>query len=106
MIMRRGEYEVIMIESLAWNGESTPYFREYEETSRSVTIAFGVDRLIADPLRAGAARRIGLVTNDAARLAANSADRPRAALVRAELPIVRLFGPEHGLGGGGWRERQ
>jgi uncharacterized protein YbbC (DUF1343 family) len=72
----------------------------YEETSRSVTIAFGVDRLIADPALAGAARRIGLVTNDAARLAADPADRARAALVRAELPIVRLFGPEHGLAGG------
>jgi uncharacterized protein YbbC (DUF1343 family) len=64
-----------------------------------VTIAFGVDRLVAAPSLAGAARRIGLVTNDAARLAGNSADRARAALVRAELPIVRLFGPEHGLAG-------
>ena len=64
-----------------------------------MTIAFGVDRLVADLSLAGAARRIGLVTNDAARLAANPSDRSRTALVRAELPIVRLFGPEHGLAG-------
>jgi uncharacterized protein YbbC (DUF1343 family) len=64
-----------------------------------VTIAFGVDALIENPSLAGGARRIGLVTNDWARLATNTDDRARAALVRAELPIVRLFGPEHGLAG-------
>jgi len=37
------------------------------------------------------------VTNDAARLAADSSEHSRAALMRAGVPIVRLFGPEHGL---------
>jgi len=96
----RGIIEQIDIVWLAWNVESTPYFIQYEEPARIVTIVFGVDRLVADPSLAGGARRIGLVTNDAARLASHGEDRARAALVRAELPIVRLFGPEHGLAGG------
>jgi len=61
-------------------------------------IRFGADRLAADPSLAGTARRVGLVTNDAARLAADPAARARLALHRAGVPIVRLFGPEHGLG--------
>jgi len=42
-------------------------------------------------------RRIGLVTNDAARLAADPTRRSREALLAAGVPLVRLFGPEHGL---------
>ncbi|MBI5601416.1 MAG: DUF1343 domain-containing protein, partial [Gemmatimonadetes bacterium] len=61
------------------------------------TVSFGVDRLIANPSLLGAAARVGLVTNDAARLAANAARHARAALIAAGIPVVRLFGPEHGL---------
>ena len=42
-------------------------------------------------------RRIGLVTNDDARLAADPTRRSREALLAAGVPLVRLFGPEHGL---------
>jgi uncharacterized protein YbbC (DUF1343 family) len=38
-----------------------------------------------------------MVTNDAARLAASEHTQPRLALLQAGLPLVRLFGPEHGL---------
>ena len=60
-------------------------------------IRFGADRLAADPSLLGKVGRIGLVTNDAARLASDSDVRARAALVAAGVPIVRLFSPEHGL---------
>ena len=60
-------------------------------------VSFGVDRLIADPALLGAAARVGLVTNDAARLASDAGRRARAALIAIGVPIVRLFGPEHGL---------
>lgn len=60
-------------------------------------ICFGADRLIADLSLLGGAQRVGLVTNDAARLAADSTTHTRAALIDAGVPIVRLFGPEHGL---------
>lgn len=40
---------------------------------------------------------MALVTNDAARLASSEHTRPRLALLQAGLPLVRLFGPEHGL---------
>jgi uncharacterized protein YbbC (DUF1343 family) len=60
-------------------------------------VRFGVDRLVADPSLLSGARRVGLVTNDAARLAADSGVRSRAALLGAGIPLVRLFGPEHGL---------
>lgn len=62
-----------------------------------MTVRFGVDRLVADPSLLGGAQRVGLVTNDAARLAADSSVRSRLALIKAGVPIVRLFGPEHGL---------
>ncbi|HEY3287717.1 MAG TPA: DUF1343 domain-containing protein [Gemmatimonadaceae bacterium] len=62
-------------------------------------IRFGVDRLIADPHLLGGAKRVGLVTNNAARLAGDTGKHSRVALVEAGVPIVRLFGPEHGLGG-------
>lgn len=60
-------------------------------------IHFGADRLTADPSLLGEAQRVGLVTNDAARLAGDSTAHTRAALIDAGVPIVRLFGPEHGL---------
>lgn len=60
-------------------------------------LTFGADRLAADPSLLGGARRVGLVTNDAARLAADASVHSRAALIRAGVPIVRLFGPEHGI---------
>lgn len=60
-------------------------------------VSFGVDRLIADPSLLGEAARVGLVTNDAARLAPDAGRRARVALVAAGVPVVRLFGPEHGL---------
>ncbi|WP_396219104.1 exo-beta-N-acetylmuramidase NamZ domain-containing protein [Gemmatimonas sp.] len=74
-----------------------------------MSLRFGVDRLCADPTRLHALwrtrpdalptarRRVGLVTNDAARLATDPARRSREALRAAGVPLVRLFGPEHGL---------
>lgn len=58
---------------------------------------FGADRLAADPALLGAAHRVGLVTNDAARLAGDSSRFSRSALLAAGVPLARLFGPEHGL---------
>ncbi len=60
-------------------------------------ILFGVDLIAADPTLLGGAPRVGLVTNDAARLAADHTCPARIALRDAGIPIVRLFGPEHGL---------
>lgn len=60
-------------------------------------VSFGVDRLIADTSLLGSAARVGLVTNDAARLASDAGRHARSALIAAGVPIVRLFGPEHGL---------
>ncbi|MDQ8164098.1 MAG: DUF1343 domain-containing protein [Gemmatimonadota bacterium] len=60
-------------------------------------VRFGVDGLLADRARCGAARRIGMVTNDAARPAADPSLPSRVALRAAGVPLVRLFGPEHGL---------
>ena len=66
-------------------------------------VRFGVDCLCADLSLAGDARRAGLVTNDAARLAGDPARRSREALRDAlredGRSLVRLFGPEHGLSG-------
>jgi uncharacterized protein YbbC (DUF1343 family) len=39
------------------------------------------------------------VTNDAARLATDATVHSRVALLSAGIPLVRLFGPEHGLSG-------
>jgi uncharacterized protein YbbC (DUF1343 family) len=58
---------------------------------------FGIDGLI----RAGAvprSARLGLVTNDAARVAADVNVTSRVALRDAGFNLVRLFGPEHGIG--------
>jgi uncharacterized protein YbbC (DUF1343 family) len=60
-------------------------------------VRFGVDRLLGDPALVGGCRRLGVVTNDAARLAADPRLHSRAALRAAGLPIVRLFSPEHGI---------
>ena len=62
------------------------------------SVRFGVDALLETPERWSAWRRVGLVTNDAARLAADPARTTRQALQQAGVPLVRLFGPEHGLG--------
>ena len=59
-----------------------------------MSLRFGVDRLCAAPTTM---RRVGLVTNDAARLATDPSRRSREALLAAGVPLVRLFGPEHGL---------
>ncbi len=63
------------------------------------SIRFGADRVAADPGLLGDARRLALLTNDAARCATDAQRRSRAALVAAGVPIVRLFSPEHGLHG-------
>ncbi len=59
-------------------------------------VRFGMDELLAAPRLT--ARRLGLVTNDAACAAQAPALRSRVALQQAGLPLVRLFAPEHGLG--------
>lgn len=59
---------------------------------------FGADLLAAEPGLLGHPRHLGLLTNDAARLAADAARPSRLALVECGLPLVRLFTPEHGLG--------
>ena len=64
-------------------------------------IRFGADILAATPTLLGAAQRVGLVTNNAARLASDVSQHSRVALKRAGVPLVRLFGPEHGLSGAG-----
>lgn len=58
-------------------------------------ITFGIDRLLAAPdsLRG----KLGLVTNAAARPAADSKLPSRVALQQAGFELVRLFSPEHGL---------
>lgn len=60
-------------------------------------VSFGVDRLIADPSLLGDAARVGLVTNDAARLASDAGHHARVALIAGGVPLVRFFSPEHGL---------
>ena len=62
-----------------------------------MSIAFGVDRLVAEPGLLGNVRRVGLLTNDAARLASDAQRHSRTALLEAGVPVVRLFAPEHGL---------
>lgn len=61
------------------------------------TIRFGVDRVVGDPALLPSARRVGLVTNDAARLAGDSSRHSRTSLRDAGIALVRLFSPEHGL---------
>ena len=63
-----------------------------------MTVRFGVDRVVDDPALLKGTRAVGLVTNDAARLACDASVHARVALRKAGVPLVRLFGPEHGLG--------
>lgn len=63
-------------------------------------VRFGVDVLVDEPSYLSGARRVGLVTNDAARLARDTSLRSRVALLGAGVKLVRLFGPEHGLHAG------
>ena len=60
-------------------------------------VCFGIDRLLAAP--GSLQGRFGLVTNDAARLAADPERRSRVALQQVGFELVRLFSPEHGLTG-------
>lgn len=61
-------------------------------------VRFGADVLADDPQLLGRAPRVALVTNDAARTAADSNRRTRVALIESGIPLVKLFSPEHGLG--------
>lgn len=58
---------------------------------------FAVDRVIRNASLLPKASRVGLVTNDAARLASDAGRLGRVALIATGVPIVRLFSPEHGL---------
>lgn len=59
-------------------------------------VRFGVDALIRS--RAGVrGSRIGLLTNDAARTAADVQMHSRVGLIAADVPITLLLSPEHGL---------
>ncbi len=60
-------------------------------------VLFAVDCLASNLSLLNGAHRIGLVTNDAARLADDSTVHSRTALRAAGIHIARLFGPEHGL---------
>lgn len=64
-------------------------------------VLFGVDRVVQDPALLAPASRVGLVTNEAARLARDVMRPGRVALLEAGVPLVRLFSPEHGLGATG-----
>jgi len=59
---------------------------------------FGADQLCRDLTPLAGAQRVGMVTNDAARLATDASQHTRVALRASGVPIVRLFSPEHGLG--------
>lgn len=63
-------------------------------------VRFGVDVLLDTPSYLSGARRVGMVTNDAARLSRDVEQRSRVALLGAGVKLVRLFGPEHGLHAG------
>ena len=62
-----------------------------------MSISFGVDRLIEQPALLGKISRVGLLTNNAARLASDAGRSSRSALLGAGIPVQRLFSPEHGL---------
>ncbi|MCC6772543.1 MAG: DUF1343 domain-containing protein [Gemmatimonadaceae bacterium] len=70
-------------------------------TSQGSGVQFGVDRVVEDPARLPSAARVGLVTNESARLARDATIRSRVALLGAGIPLVRLFAPEHGLSAAG-----
>jgi uncharacterized protein YbbC (DUF1343 family) len=60
-------------------------------------LQFGIDRILNGDSAVPKAARIGLVTNDTARLAADHHVKSRVALQEAGFNLVRLFGPEHGI---------
>ena len=59
-----------------------------------MSISFGVDRLIEQPALLGKISRVGLLTNNAARLASDAGRSSRSALLGAGIPVQRLFSPE------------
>lgn len=77
---------------------SPPRLPTSEPSLSAPAVRFGADELRDTPNVWAAWRRVGLVTNDAARLASEPTARSRRVLQEAGVPIVRLFGPEHGLG--------
>jgi uncharacterized protein YbbC (DUF1343 family) len=82
----------------ARRSRARPIFYPFTENPVPEHLRFGVDVLLGHRERWRRWTRVALVTNDAARLAAAPAARSREALAAAGLPLVRLFGPEHGLG--------
>lgn len=64
----------------------------------ALRVRFGVDEFLGTAGSATRWRRVGLVTNDAARTADDPSRRSRVALQRDGVPLACLFGPEHGLG--------
>jgi uncharacterized protein YbbC (DUF1343 family) len=60
-------------------------------------VFFGIDQILATPERL-AGRRVGLVTNDAARAARAPLLHSRVALQQSGCRLVRIFSPEHGIG--------
>lgn len=62
-------------------------------------VFFGIDRVIEGSSDLPRGARIGMVTSDVARPAAAATVKSRVALRDAGFNLVRLFGPEHGLGG-------
>ena len=71
--------------------------REQGSPSAPPRVRFGVDRLLAEPAILGPARRVGLLTNDAARLSSRPEVRSRVALTESGIPLTLLFSPEHGI---------
>ncbi|MEQ7010799.1 DUF1343 domain-containing protein [Actinopolymorpha sp. B17G11] len=67
------------------------------ERETPVRTRTGAERLSADPTLAGPGRRLGLVTNYTGVMPDLSSDA--AALLASGVPLVALFGPEHGLRG-------
>lgn len=60
-------------------------------------VTFGIDQVVRGQGAIEQSARLGLVTNDAARLAGDANLKSRAALRQAGFNLVRLFGPEHGI---------
>jgi uncharacterized protein YbbC (DUF1343 family) len=67
------------------------------ERETPVRTRIGAERLSADPTLAGPGRRLGLVTNYTGVMPDLGTNV--AALLAAGVPLVALFGPEHGLRG-------
>jgi uncharacterized protein YbbC (DUF1343 family) len=60
------------------------------------SVIFGIDRFLSTPDPPPGT--LGLVTNDAARLALEPMKSSRLSLLQAGAELVRIFSPEHGLG--------